>query len=114
MEGGGRPREAPSPRGRVEVPACPRGRAQDDLPCAIIPQLSHRHTPKQTTPWNPLYAAQQIICLPHFLHSVLTLTLPTPSPSHVQVVNQGFDTLWESNNKGKLFKHMTFPEPEAE
>jgi len=27
-------------------------------------------------------------------------------------VNGGFDALWESRNKGKLFKDMTFPDPE--
>jgi ubiquinol-cytochrome c reductase subunit 9 len=31
-----------------------------------------------------------------------------------KVVNNGFDSMWESRNKGKLFKHMTFPEPETE
>jgi len=29
-------------------------------------------------------------------------------------VNQGFDALWEKNNQGKLYKHMTIPVPEAE
>jgi hypothetical protein len=29
-------------------------------------------------------------------------------------VNGGFDAVWEYRNKGKLFKHMTFPDPEPE
>jgi ubiquinol-cytochrome c reductase subunit 9 len=29
-----------------------------------------------------------------------------------KVVNNGFDAMWESRNKGKLFKDMTIPEPE--
>jgi hypothetical protein len=31
-------------------------------------------------------------------------------------VNNGFDTLWESRNKGKLYKHIVgnFPELEEE
>lgn len=37
-----------------------------------------------------------------------------PSPVSSQIVNQGFDTLWESHNKGKLFKDMTFPDPDPE
>jgi len=33
-----------------------------------------------------------------------------------KVVNNGFDTLWESRNKGKLYKHIVgnFPELEEE
>ena len=30
----------------------------------------------------------------------------------VQAVNAGFDAMWESHNKGKLYKHMTIPVPE--
>jgi hypothetical protein len=29
-------------------------------------------------------------------------------------VHYTFDSLWEKNNQGKLFKHMTIPVPEAE
>ena len=35
-----------------------------------------------------------------------------PAPPETQVVNNGFDAMWESRNKGKLFKDMTIPEPE--
>ena len=35
-----------------------------------------------------------------------------PPPPETQVVNNGFDAMWESRNKGKLFKDMTIPEPE--
>ena len=33
-----------------------------------------------------------------------------------QVVNQGFDSMWASNNKGKLYAHIvdSFPEPESD
>ena len=39
-----------------------------------------------------------------------------PPLSFPQVVNNGFDTLWESRNKGKLYKHIVgnFPELEEE
>ena len=36
----------------------------------------------------------------------------SPTPPETQVVNNGFDAMWESRNKGKLFKDMTIPEPE--
>ena len=38
----------------------------------------------------------------------------TPPPPNAQVVNNGFDAMWESRNKGKLFKDMTIPEPSEE
>ena len=46
-----------------------------------------------------------------------SLTRAPPSPRRrpalrPQVVNNGFDAMWESRNKGKLFKDMTIPEPE--
>ncbi|EEH54929.1 uncharacterized protein MICPUCDRAFT_60852 [Micromonas pusilla CCMP1545] len=33
-----------------------------------------------------------------------------------KVVNQGFDSMWASNNKGKLYAHIvdSFPEPESD
>eukprot|EP00208_Stichococcus_sp_RCC1054_P006011 CAMPEP_0206148808 /NCGR_PEP_ID=MMETSP1473-20131121/37446_1 /ASSEMBLY_ACC=CAM_ASM_001109 /TAXON_ID=1461547 /ORGANISM="Stichococcus sp, Strain RCC1054" /LENGTH=65 /DNA_ID=CAMNT_0053546231 /DNA_START=565 /DNA_END=762 /DNA_ORIENTATION=- len=31
-----------------------------------------------------------------------------------RVVNSAFNTAWESNNKGKLFKDMKIPDPEPE
>lgn len=42
------------------------------------------------------------------MHRLVYALLVSP----VQVVNQGFDSMWESHNKGKLYKHMTFPTPE--
>ncbi len=38
----------------------------------------------------------------------------TPPLLNAQVVNNGFDAMWESRNKGKLFKDMTIPEPSEE
>ena len=29
-----------------------------------------------------------------------------------KMVNKGFDSAWESRNKGKLFKDLTLPDPE--
>ena len=44
----------------------------------------------------------------------LRVVWPTPRPPPAQVVNNGFDAMWESRNKGKLFKDMTIPEPSEE
>ena len=45
------------------------------------------------------------------LAALVSLTPPLPN---AQVVNNGFDAMWESRNKGKLFKDMTIPEPSEE
>jgi hypothetical protein len=47
-------------------------------------------------------------------HRLAALVSLTPPPPNAQVVNNGFDAMWESRNKGKLFKDMTIPEPSEE
>ena len=105
------------PRANALAPAAPRVLPRRIPPLKASSSPRRRVALSRVLPDDPLPARSRDTFRPpasarnETCRVTLYARVSSSSPV-AQVVNQGFDAMWESHNKGKLYKHMSFPEPE--